>query len=135
MAFSAQITTKVAALVNGIPENYPGGEKPVSLSIPNDEVYRRIATIANAANAVVYADQLSTFTFMLVACDYNTRILVTDTNSASMSFTLRGTGVVNQYGIPWMLGEDLTTTGFRVNAVQLFNTSGSTANCICLVFD
>jgi len=135
MAFSAQVWTSVAALLNGVPEGYPGNNRPVSLTIDNDEVYRKIITITNATNAVIYADQLSTFTFMLVACDFNTRLLVTDTNSDTMSFTLRGTAVANQYGVPWMLGEDLTTTGFRVNAIQLFNTSGSTARAICLVFD
>lgn len=135
MTFSTQVWTRVAALVNGVAENYPGNDRPVSVSIPNDEVYRKIITISNNANATIYADQLSTFMFMLVACDFNTRMLVTDTNSASMSFTLRGTATANQYGVPFMLGDDLTTSGFRVNAVQLFNTSGSTAHCICLVFD
>lgn len=106
---------------------------PVSVNTTG-HIHKRTAIIANAANTVVYNDELGTFNFCWLASDYNTRVLITDNASASFSIQLLGTGTSGSYGVPLMLALDETSnSSATINAIQVFNNSGSTAQVQCLV--
>jgi hypothetical protein len=109
--------------------------RAITLSLTGN-VHDRTEAIANAANAALYSDELGTFGFLYVASDQDVRILVTDNTSASMSFTVKGTATANKQGVPFMLGDDQTSnTSARINSVQVFNVSGSTANVRCFIVE
>jgi hypothetical protein len=101
-------------------------ERPVSFSIAGVK-YDTTFSIANAANSTVYSTDLADFDYLWIESDYNVRALLTDTNSNTFSIQIRGSGVTNRYGIPFILGLDETTDASNtVNTVQIFNTSGNT---------
>lgn len=108
-------------------------EKPVNISIDGTS-HQRVASIANASNTAMYSNELSTFNYLYLASDYNTRIVVMDTESNSFSFQLRGTGEANKYGVEFKLGLDETlNSSVTINSVHAYNTSGNTAKVICIV--
>ncbi len=108
-------------------------ERPATVTV-DGEVYDRVASIANAANSIVYADQLTSFNFVMVQSDQDVRLLITDNASSSFSVTVKGTGVLNKYGVGFMLGSDKTaSSSVRINSLQAFNTSGATAKVRVLI--
>ena len=108
-------------------------ETPTNIQV-DGEVYETQREIANAANTVVYNDELSTFNYLWIASDYNTRVVFADTGGNSFSMTLRGTGVSKKYGVPIQLGADETVNAATtINSVTVFNSSGNTAKVSILV--
>lgn len=133
MSNSLQSYSYFASLIDSNKLEEGSLETPISITLDGDP-YKFGATIANAANTIMYADQLGTFNFLYIACDFDLRILITDNASASFSLGLRGTGISGRFGIALQLGLDETSnTNTTINAVQAFNTSGSTARCLIVV--
>ena len=133
MSVNIQFWGKLAGLIYG--EEVRGGslEIPVSVAVTGN-VHRRTAVLANATNSIVYNDELSGFSGAFISSDYNTRVLISDNAANTFSFTLRGTGEGGKMGVPLMLGDDQTSdANTRINTIQIFNTSGNTANTVCLV--
>lgn len=101
-------------------------ERPVFMNVGGTK-FDQVFSIANAANTTIYNAQLSDFDFLFIQSDYDLRLLLTDTASNTFSINIKGTGVNNRYGIPFILGLDETSSGQTLNTVQAFNTSGNTA--------
>jgi len=111
-------------------------ETPISVTATNEIVYQRVFSISNSANATVYDDTLGNFDYLWVASDFNTRLLCTNVNSVALNFQLLGTGTSGSYGVPFVLGLDLSTnSSVTINTLQVFNDSGSTANILVLALD
>ena len=126
MAFNLQHFDFFSARVDH--EEVKGGTLYRSTNISVDgDVYEKVTTIANGANAAVYSLQLSSFNYLNIASDYNTRALISDNTGNTFNITLRGTGVSSKYGIPVALGSDLTLNTNHINSVTVFNESGNTA--------
>ena len=102
-------------------------ERPANITV-DGEMHNQVHSIANAANTVVYNDELSGFKYLNIASDYNTRALIHDNTGNSFSLSLRGTAETKKYGIPLTLGEDQTASASaRINTIRVFNSSGNTA--------
>lgn len=122
-----QVFNRASARVDNELLSIGSCEIPVNLAVAGVK-YDKTESIANGANSQVFNAQLSAFKFLYVASDHNTRMVITDDNSNSMSFFLRGTGTDNKFGIPFILGfDDTTNTSQVINSVRIFNTSGNTA--------
>lgn len=134
MAINLQITTRASTRIDNTLVFAGSVERPVNFEITGLK-YELVASIANAANAVIYNTHLTAFTYMIVESDENVQIALTDTNSAAFSIWLRGTGITNRYGVPFQLANDNTTSTFVINTVQAFNTSGNTAKVHILVLN
>ena len=135
MSVSLNVWAAAGMRVNGVGIPIGSTQKSVTLSLTGN-VHDRTEAIANAANAVLYNDELGTFGFLYLASDQDVRVLITDNTSASISLTIKGTAVANKHGVPLMLGDDQTSnTNARINTVQVFNESGSTANVRCFVVE
>jgi hypothetical protein len=136
MAVTLQSYNRAVVRVDGT--TYAAGslETPVSVTITNEIVFQRVYSIATGANATVYDDTLANFDFIWVSSDFNTRLLCTNVNSVALNFQLLGTGTSGSYGVPFILGLDLSTnSSVTINTLQVFNDSGSTANVLVLALD
>lgn len=109
-------------------------EVPVSVAVTGN-VYELEETIANAANAVIYNSSLTDFAYVFLASDFDVRLLMTDDAAASISVTLKGTGVSGKLGVPFQLGSSATTSGQKLITFQAFNTSGSSAKVKILAIE
>lgn len=133
MAISLQAYSYFASLIDSNLLSKGSLESPISIQLDGDP-FTFGQTIANAANAIMYSDQLGTFNYLYIASDFNLRMLITDNASQTFSLGLRGTGVSNSFGIAFQLGLDETSNSTTtINAVQVFNTSGSSARCLIVV--
>jgi len=122
--------------VDGVTYQVGSLETPISVTATNEIVYQRVFSISNSANATVYDDTLGNFDYLWVASDFNTRLLCTNVNSVALNFQLLGTGTSGSYGVPFVLGLDLSTnSSVTINTLQVFNDSGSTANILVLALD
>lgn len=127
MSFNLQSYGRISSLIDGEPLEGGSIDTPVSIVI-NGQTYNRVFSIANGANSLVYNNDLSGFEYLFIQSDFNTRALVTDNSGNSLSLGIRGTAKTNQYGIPFQLGLDETANStVLINAIRIFNTSGSTA--------
>jgi hypothetical protein len=127
MSFQLQNFNYFSSLVDR--ERVYGGsmERPASITV-DGEVHTQVHSIANAANTVVYNDELSGFKYLNIASDFNTRALIHDNTGNSFSVSLRGTAETKKYGIPLTLGEDQTSAAnARINTIRVYNSSGNTA--------
>lgn len=128
MSTNLQVFTAFSTRLNGQDKKGGSTANPFNYALTG-EVYEFIDAIANGANSVMYSNTLGSFDFLWLQSDYNTRVVITDTNSNTFSLHIRGTAVNNQYGIPLILAFDETDGGTAViNAIQVFNTSGNTAH-------
>src|SRR3972149_5318933 len=135
MTFNLQIWQKLGSGVDGKSITRGSLEKPVSISVTGNK-FAKTETIANAANATMYADELGDFSYMRIASDFNTRVVFTDTNSGTFNMQLRGTGRANEYGLPFQLGLDETVNSTTtINSVVAHNESGSTAKVDIVVVE
>jgi hypothetical protein len=135
MTVNLQIWQKLAGRIDGESVKRGSLEKPVSLSVTGN-IFAKTETIANAANATMYADELGDFTYMRIASDFNTRLVFTDTNSGTFNMQLLGTGRANEYGLPFQLGLDETVNSTTtINSVVAHNASGSTAKVDIVVVE
>lgn len=134
MAFSLQTYVRAAARIDNTVVEAGSLERPYNQSVTGLK-YELTQSIANAANAVMFNAQLSAFQFLIIESDYPVRLKLTDTNSNTFSLWLAGTNTANRYGLPLCLGNDNTTSTYTINAVQAFNTSGSTAKVHIIVIN
>ena len=135
MAFNLQSYSRFAVRLFGEPVSAGSIEKPVSLSVTGN-VHKKTATIANGANTAMYSAELTNFSFLYVASDYDVRLAMTDTDSSSFSVTISGTDVDNEYGIPFVLSSDETVdANTTVNSVVAHNSSGSTATVTLIAIE
>lgn len=133
MSTTLQAYNKFVTIIDGEEVKAGSVERPTSLAV-DGTVFRRVASIANAANTTMYSDELGTFNFMHLASDFDTRVVLTDSSANSFSIQLRGTGEVGSYGLPFELGLDETVdANTTLTTVAVFNTSGSTAKVLALV--
>ena len=108
---------------------------PTSISVTGN-VHRRRDVIANGANSTMYSDELGRFSFGWIEADFNTRVLLTDTQSATFSLPVRGTGTAGVYGMPLFLPNDVTTnSNVTINSIQVFNDSGSDATVNVVIIE
>lgn len=132
MAFNLQVFAHVAGLIDNEEIDAGSLERAISLSVTGNVLKRREA-IANGANSVLYSNELNGFNFLYAASDYDTRIRFTKTDGSTCDFELTGTGKSQKYGIPLMLGSDDTVnSNVTINAIQVFNESGSAAKVILI---
>jgi hypothetical protein len=100
---------------------------PFSFSVKGQKDETTVS-IANAANAAVYANALGQLNTIAIECDYNTRVVLTDTANSSFSLALRGTGKAGKYGHPLVLTKCNTiNSATTINSVVVHNKSGSAA--------
>jgi hypothetical protein len=136
MAVTLQSYNRATVRVDGVTYSVGSLETPISITVTNEIVFQRVYSIATGANATVYDDTLSNFDFLWIASDFNSRLLCTNVNSVALNFQLLGTGTSGSYGVPFILGLDLSTnSSVTVNTFQVFNDSGSTANILVLALD
>ena len=136
MAFMIQAYTRVAFRVDNTSYHAGSMETPVSINVANEIVFQRVYSIATATNTLVYNDDLANFEFLYIAADFNTRLELTDGNSDTFSINLLGTATSGKYGLPFILGSDVTTNSTSyINTCRVYNTSGSTANVFVLAAD
>lgn len=134
MSVNLQVFTRASARIDNTNVVAGSTERPINYTITGVK-HERTVSIANAANSTVFAADISAFSFLLLESDYNTRVLLTDTNSNTFSIWLRGTGVSERYGVPFILANDNTSSTYIVNAIQVFNTSGNTAKVHILILN
>lgn len=107
-------------------------ERPFNVAVAGS-IHRFDQPIANGANAVVYNDQLSDFKVMFLLSDFDVRAKITNTAGSSLALPIAGQGNTERYGAPLTLGDDTSGAGNTINTVQVFNTSGNTAQVVCIV--
>jgi hypothetical protein len=135
MTFNIQVWQKLAGRVDGESVKRGSLEKPISISVTGNK-FTKTETIANAANATMYADELGDFSYLRIVSDFNTRVVFTDTASATWNVQLLGTGRANEYGLPYQLGLDETSNSTTtINSVVAHNESGSTAKVDILIVE
>lgn len=135
MSFNLQGYGHAAARIDGETIVLGSLERPISISVTGN-IHRRTETIANGANAVIYADELGDFVFLYISSDYTTRVKLTDTGGSTFHLPLKGTGTANKQGLPIMLGDDSTlNSNVSINAVQVFNESGSSAKVTLVIVE
>ena len=128
-----QTYSRLSALINGEDLSAGSVESPVSVSVTGLP-YRLDQSIANSANAVMYSNALAGFSYLYLVSDFDLRLVITNNASASFSLTIKGTGKSGQYGVPFVLAsDDTTSSSVIINSLQVFNTSGSTALCKCII--
>ena len=132
MSVNLQLFARMSARIDNTIVVAGSTERPINYTITGIK-HERTVSIANAANAALFAADVSAFSLLWLESDYNTRVLLTDTNSNTFSIWLRGTGVSERYGVPFILANDNTASTFIVNSVQVFNTSGNTAKVHILI--
>jgi hypothetical protein len=123
----------ISALIDGQRLNVGSIDTPASF-IVNGQKHEVTWSIANGANAVIYANSLGAFNTVAIECDFNTRIVLTDTASNVFNLGIRGTGKARQYGLP--LPITLSTTinaATTINSIVVHNESGSTAKVHAIV--
>lgn len=134
MAVNLQAYGQYGVRLSG--ENYGKGsiETPINISITGC-TYEATFTIANGANTVIYSNSLTSFNYGFVVSDYNTRILITASDSNSLNLNLLGSGITGQFGLPLQLGGSATVNAATViNALQVFNVSGNAATVYIALF-
>lgn len=136
MTINLQAFTRVSTRIDNTHVFAGSTQIPVNFAI-NGTKYDKVFSIANAANSVIYTNtNLEDFEYLFIASDYNVRLLIGDTNSNTFSVQLRGTGVDNRYGVPFILAFNHTTDASNtINTITAFNTSGNTAKIQILAID
>lgn len=136
MAINFQSYTRASVRIDNTVISAGSLERPVNFTVTGTK-HDQIVSIANAANSVLYvAADLADFEYLYIASDYDVRLLIGDTNSNTFSIQVRGTGTVNRYGVPFILGYNHTTDASNtINTITAFNTSGSTAKVRILAVD
>jgi hypothetical protein len=135
MSATLNVWASAGARIDG--RAFPLGDHNVPTAITvTGNVHERRDTIANAANAVVYSDELGDFVFGWLESDMTTRVVLTDTESNSFSLPLLGTGESGKMGLPLLLGgDDTVNTATTINSIQVFNVSGSSAKVRCVIVE
>lgn len=108
-------------------------DTPFSISV-NGRRHEVTEEIANAANTTIYANSMGAFNTVAIECDYNTRAVLTDTESNVFSIGIRGTGKTSKYGLPLQLTLGNTiNSATTINSIVVHNQSGSTAKVHAIV--
>lgn len=103
-------------------------ERGVSFTVGGVK-YDQVYSIAASANTTIYNNTLAgDFDFIYIASDFSTRLVITDTNSNTFALQLKGTGVANRYGVPFMLGLDETTDSSNTIATIVCHNDVQTTN-------
>lgn len=134
MAVNLQVITRASTRIDNTIVSGGTTERAVNFEITGQK-YELTDSISDNSNSVVYNSNLSEFKYLLLESDETVQIQITDTNSDTFSFWLRGTGVAGRYGVPFQLANDNTTSTFVINTLQAFNTSGNTAKVHILVLN
>lgn len=136
MAINLQAYSRVSTRIDNTVVQAGSIERPVNYAISGTK-HDQVVSISNSANSVLYvAADLADFEYLYIASDYDVRLLIGDTNSNTFSLQLRGTGVDNRYGVPFILGYNHTTDASNtINTITAFNTSGNTARIRILALD
>jgi len=135
MTVNLQVYSKASALVQGRVVGFGSLDVPASIEITGDK-FEKTVPVANAANTVMYADELGGFNYLAIASDYDTRILLTDTGGDTFSLQIRGSGTSNEPGPPQEFFQDHTSDDTdRINAVRVFNESGNAAQVSLVVLE
>lgn len=117
----------VTGLIDGREIRVGSIDTPNSFSVAGQR-HEETLSIANAASGIIYANSLGAFNTCVIECDYNTRVVLTDTNGATMSLGIRGTGKAGEYGQPFQLTLGTTSDASNtINSIVVHNESGSTA--------
>jgi hypothetical protein len=110
-------------------------EQPINFAVAGLK-YDAVFSLANTANTLIYNNDLTDFEYLYIAADFGVRLLITDSNSDAINFQLRGTGVAERYGLPFILGDNATDgAGNTVATIRAINTSGNTAKVRILAID
>jgi len=116
----------LSGLLDGQPVAAGSIDTPASFSVKGTR-HEVTVSIANAANAALYANTLGQVNTIAIECNQNTRIAWKDTGGASWSQAIRGTGKKNQYGAPLILTKGNTTNStVYINSIIAHNQSNST---------
>ena len=123
----------LSALIDGQRVNVGSIDTPASFNIGGQK-HEVTWSVANAANAAIYANSLGAFNTVAIECDFNTRVVLTDTESNVFSLGLRGTGKASQYGLPLFISLGTTVnSATSINSIVVHNESGSTAKIHAIV--
>lgn len=122
-----QVFNRASARVDNELLSIGSCEIPVNLAVTGTK-YDKTESVANGANSQIFNAQMSAFKFLYLVSDFDLRVLISDDNSNTFSFFIRGTGTDNKFGIPFILGyDDTTNTSQVINSVRVYNSSGNTA--------
>lgn len=103
-------------------------EIPVSFTVAGQK-YDQIYSIAASANTTIYNNTFSgDFDFLFIQSDFSVRLVFTDTNSNTFALQVKGTGVANRYGVPFILGLDETTDASNTIATIVAHNDVQTTN-------
>jgi len=123
----------MSGLIDGQRLKAGGIDTPFSFTVGGQK-HETTWSIANGASAIIYANSLGSFNTVAIECDYNTRIVVTDTGSNVLSLGIRGTGISGKYGLPFQLTLGTTlNASTTINSIVVHNASGSTAKVHAIV--
>lgn len=120
MAVNFQVFNKYSTRIDNTEEAGGSLERPVNFEITGIK-YELVSSITYNTNAVMYNAHLTAWTYLQLESDFPVRFVITDNSTANFTMWLTGTNTSGRYGLPFILGNDNTTSTYVVNKVQVFN--------------